>query len=67
MQVLMSIDEDAMVVPVGNANEDGNDGVSRGALGLAVEHEYCATVGLRGAAHGDGDGEPNNSAYGLVT
>jgi hypothetical protein len=63
MQALMSMDEHTMVAPVGSANEDGNGGISHGTLGSVAEHEYYAAVGLGGAAHWDGDGEPNSCAY----
>jgi hypothetical protein len=63
MQVLMSMDEHAMSAPVGGTNEDGDSGISRGTLGYATEHEYYATAELQGAAHGDGDNEPNGGAY----
>jgi hypothetical protein len=46
MQVLMSMDEHAMVAPAGSANVDGDDRISHDALGLVTEHEYCATTGL---------------------
>jgi hypothetical protein len=48
MQVLMLMDEDAMVVPVGGANEDGDGGISRGALGSVVEHKCRAMAGRGG-------------------
>jgi hypothetical protein len=57
VQVFQLMDEHAMADPVGGANEDGDDGINRGALGSATEHEYCTTTGLRGTTHGDGDDE----------
>jgi hypothetical protein len=32
-----------MAASIGGANEDDDGGSSRGALGSAAEHEYCAT------------------------
>jgi hypothetical protein len=56
-----------MAASVGGANEEDDDGSSRGALGSAAEHEYCTMAGLRGTTHRDGDGEPSSDAYRLAT
>jgi hypothetical protein len=67
---LMSRDGHAMAAPVGGTNEDGDGGSSRSAWGSTAEYEDCAMAGLRGVAHGDGDGEPSRDtdrlAVGLI-
>jgi hypothetical protein len=52
----------AMAPSVGGIHRDGNYRRSHNVLGLAVEHEDCATTRLRGTTHGDGNGEPSSSA-----
>jgi hypothetical protein len=59
MQVFQLVDEHATSTPVGSANEDSNSEISRDTQGSMAEQGYCATVGLRGVAHGDGNDEPS--------
>jgi hypothetical protein len=66
MQVFQLVDEHAMAVPVGSANEDGDGGINCDTQESTAEHEYCIMAGLRGATHGDGTAEPNNGAVRLV-
>jgi hypothetical protein len=62
MQVFQLVDEHATAAPGGSTNVDGDSGISHDTQGSAAEHEYCTTAGLRGDAHGDGNGEPSNDA-----
>jgi hypothetical protein len=56
MQVFQLVDEHAMAVPVGSANEDGDGGINCDTQESTAEHEYCIMAGIRGATHGDGNG-----------
>jgi hypothetical protein len=56
MQVFQLVDEHAMAVPVGGANEDGDGGINHDAHESVAEHEYCAMAGLGGTTHGSGNG-----------
>jgi hypothetical protein len=62
MPVFVSTGVCAMATSVGGAHRDGDGGSSHGVLGSAVICEDCATIGLGGTAHGDGNDEPNSDA-----
>jgi hypothetical protein len=40
MQVFQFVDEHTTAAPIGDANEDGDSGISHDAEGSAAEHEY---------------------------
>jgi hypothetical protein len=54
--------EHAMSAPSGNTHGDSGGRRRYGAPHSAVKRDDCATTGINGATHGDGDGEPSSSA-----
>jgi hypothetical protein len=66
MQVFQLVDVHTMAAPVCDANEGGNGGISHDTQGSVEKHKYRVTDGLGGAAHGDGNGEPNSGTNQLA-
>jgi hypothetical protein len=67
MQIFQLVNKHATAAPVCDVNEDGNGGINRNTQGSVEEQKYHVMIGLGGAAHGDGNGEPSSSTDRLTT
>jgi hypothetical protein len=58
----MTMREHTMSTPGGDAHGDSGDRSRYGVPHSAAKCDGCATTGISGAIHGDGDSEPSGGA-----